>query len=150
MSISFVSFRGGETAGSPAYQSNVMFQGGETTGSPAFVNELPQKLASVPQEQMNDMVNFRASDYSYFDYPQKKKSKVLPMILGATGIIVASVVGLGYAHKTNVIDKVSNEKIKKILSKFEPVTKQCHQWLHSTKEVGVNIWEKLKSIGGKK
>lgn len=166
MSINCVSFRGGETAGSPAYQRNVAFQGGESTGSvayrsmafrggettvsPANNDELTSKLAEVPHEQLGESVNFKASNYYYYDKPQKKKSKVIPTILCTIGLVGASIVGLGYVHKTKAIDKISNEKIREFLSKGEGVTKQCHQWLTSTKETSVNIWEKFKNILGKK
>lgn len=131
MSVSCVSFRG----------SN-----GETTGSPAYTNAARLRSVEQPAPQLpNDSVNFRGYD----EYGEKKKSKA-PAIICSVLAIGAAIVGMGYAHKTDVIGKMKDGKFKDILSKTEPVLKKCHDWCSAVKKFGVNSWEKVKGLFSKK
>ena len=129
MSISCVSFRGGETAGSAAYRGNVRTKNSE------------QPTAQAPEAQ----VNFRGYD----EYGQKKKSKAVPIILGVSATAVAAIIGMGYAHKTDALSKLSDGKIKDFLSKTKPMLETCDKWCTATKDTAVKAWEKVKGWFGK-
>jgi len=132
MSVSCVSFRG----------SN-----GETTGSPAYTNAARLRSVEQPAPQLpNDSVNFRGYD----EYGEKKKSKALPIILGSVAAIGAAIVGMGYAHKYDIIGKMKDGKFKNFLSKANPALEKCHDWCSAVKKFGVNSWEKVKGLFSKK
>lgn len=146
--ISSVSFcgSGSESAGSLAMRDNpdrcptcgrVNFQGNgsESTGSLADI--------SNPLEQPpTDSVNFKGSN-------QNKKKKGLSVFGAITGIAIlaaGSIVGLGYAHKSNAFAKMNDGKIKDILSKLEPAAKKCHEWCATIKSKGLELWGKIKNV----
>lgn len=121
--------------------------GGETTGSPAYRNTASLRNAEQPTPQMpNDSVNFKGYD----EYGNKKKSKAVPIILGSVVAIGAAIVGMGYAHKNNLIVNMKEGKVKNLLSKANPALEKCHDWCHTVKKFGVDSWEKVKGWFSKK
>ena len=114
------------------YSYNVAFgRGGETTGSigkrPVITdNKELVKPASFDTIEVGDTVNFKG-------HSEEGKSSIGGALL-KTGIFAALVVGgLGYAHKTNVVDKLKNGKIKDILKKSDTITKPCYDACHYVK-----------------
>ncbi len=138
-SISNVSFRGGETAGSisklRASQNGISFRssGGETAGSISN-NDLP-KPNPCPT---CGGVSFRGRDYE-----EKKGMSALGVIGTLAAVSAAAVVGLAYTHKTGIIGKMKDGKFKDLLKKIEPATEQCYKWCKIAKDKGLEYWNKF-------
>ena len=136
---------GGETAGSISkfgmYQKNtsgvLSFRGGETAGS------VSKKDLPVPETcpTCGGNVSFRG-----YDYEEKKGPSAIGVIGTLAGITAAAVIGLAYAHKTDVIGKMSEGKVKTYLEKAKPVTEQCYKWCSSIKTKSVEYWDKFKGM----
>ena len=144
--ISSVSFcgTGSESAGSISYNNamrahnNTAFRGGgsESSGSMAE-NPTPVTCPNC------DQVSFQASA----NYEKKKKGvSALGILAGAAVLTAATIVGLGYAHKTNVLSKMNDGKMKEIISKADPACKKCHEWCSSVKTKGTELWGKVKNL----
>lgn len=136
-----------ETTGSPAYsrlgvlnktQNNydtVSFKG-ETTGSPAYSTTCPEgDCPNVPQKGDNN-VSFKSH---YNSYQTEKKGSPLTYLAIAGGIAASAIAGLGYAHKSKAIGKMSDGSIKNII---EPTAKKCHEWCHSVKTNAIELKKK--------
>lgn len=147
-SLSSVSFcgSGSESTGSLALRKdpepcptcgrvNFRGSGSESTGSLANI--------SNPQEQLaTDTVSFKASD----SYQKDKGVSALGIVAGLVILGAATVVGLGYAHKSNAFSKMSDGKIKDFLMKGEPAAKKCHEWCSTVKTKSTNAWNKIKDF----
>ena len=172
-SISSISFRGGETAGSISKltsstkepENTVVTKGssGETAGSVAKLGmyqnlcdtvsfcgssgetagSVAKKDAPMPTQcpTCGGNVNFRGNNYE-----EKKGMSALGVMGGLAAVAVAAIGGLAYAHKTDVIGKMSDGKMKDFLKKAEPATEQCHKWCTTIKTKSVEGWEKLKGM----
>lgn len=127
------------------YSYNVSFcRGGETTGSvgkrQAITNNKElTKPASFDADEIGDTVNFRGRG-------DDEKSSIGGKIL-KTGMLAALVVGgLGYAHKTNLVGKLKNGKIKDILKKTDVITKPCYEACHTIKKYWVELFDAITTI----
>ena len=134
-----------ETAGSLGYAKS------ETTGSIANSGCVDDSIPQI-QQLDNDTVNFRGrQQYDEYGDPIEKKKKS-PLLVG--GLVAATaaavIIGLGYTHKTDVIAKMSDGKIKDILSKLNPVTERCHSWCSWTKGKGTDMYNTIKGWISKK
>ena len=136
-----------ETTGSPAYSKlgvlsktlngydSVSFRG-ETSGSPAYSKDCPE--GNCPQETpKNKSVNFKGS---YDSYRADKSTSPLTYATIAGGLAASAIAALGYAHKANTINKLSEGNLKKTL---EPVAKKCYDWCHSLKTSAVDLKNKV-------
>lgn len=118
LAMTYVSFRGGETAGSVGKRNinHVSFYGGETAGSVGKRNLEPEIQITTPEK---DTVNFKGRNY---DEGSSTGSTILGFI-GAAALIVG---GLGYAHKTGLTGKIKNVKIQEYAEKIaEPCYNLC-------------------------
>ena len=145
-----VNFRGSgtETAGSiankPTQQpeaDTVQFRGSgaETTGSIAHTD--------TPSECPNcgNPISFKGS---YSD--DKKGISTVGIIGSLVAVSAATIIGLGYAHKKGAFKNLSDGWMKKIGEKIEPAAAKCNEWCGIAKKTGIEYWEKLKGICGKK
>lgn len=169
-SISSISFRGGETAGSiskltsstkePTGSIVTKGSGGETAGSvsklAAYQNSpsvlsfrgsggetagsVSKKDLPVPETcpTCGGNVSFRG-----YDYEEKKGMSAVGVIGSLAAVTAAAVIGLAYAHKTDVIGKMGEGKMKDLLKKIQPATEQCYKWCSSAKTKGTECWKKF-------
>lgn len=92
------------------------------------------------QEQPPMARAFRGNDYPYYNAEPKKSHtgrRLAGTLVAAAGIIA----GMGYAHKTNALSKLSDGKIKDWLTKCEPAMEKCHEWCARTKNTCKNGWK---------
>ena len=100
----------------------ISFNGSETTGSIAKQNlalSHPKYCAAPTIEPAQDTVNFKGQ-------PQEKKSTFFTKLLMAASVATLAVVGLGYSHKANWVDKLKDGKFKDFMKKTDVITKPCH------------------------
>lgn len=131
-SISLVNFRG---------------SGSESTGSVAYKNnttECPTCGTTSCEGTCEGKVNFKGNDS--FENSNKKGISTLGAMAIITGIAAASIVGLGYAHKTNALSKLKDGKMKDMLTKLEPAGKKCHEWCSTVKTKSSECVNKIKNF----
>ena len=145
-----VNFRGSgaETAGSIANKplsqpetDTVQFRGSgaETAGSIAHTDK--------PTECPNcgTAVNFKGSD------KKDSKTKTIIGIAGSlVGLTIATVIGLGYAHKSGAFKNLSDGWMKKALGWLETPASKCHGWCSFAKKTATGWWERFKGFFHKK
>lgn len=124
------------------FMYNVSLNGSESAGSVAY----RMNNQAYPQTPKYSNMNFRGRD----DYYEERGSKGLKVLLGLAGATVLVIGGLGIAHKKDVLSKISNEKVKNILSKAKPAAETCYKWCHKVKKTLVNNWDKIKKMFNKK
>lgn len=136
-----ISFCGGETAGSVAKLNNdsnttiiepkISFraQGAETAGSIS-----KQNIDTTPAK---DSLAFKGRD--------EKKSSVTGTLFGLVLLAAATVLGLGYAHKTNAVSKIKNEKIKDFLKNSNKITEPCYNACCKIKDFFTKYYDKAKA-----
>lgn len=122
MSISCVNFRG---------------HGTESTGSIAHRNQ-PAQCPTC-----GNGVNFRGHSYAY---EEKKKTSTVGIIAGLAALTAATIIGLGYTHKTGALNKLKDGKMKDLLKKLEPATEKCYGWCKTTKTKSIELWDKIKNM----
>lgn len=144
-SISPISLHKGETSGSCGRRIY------ETQIEPEKKDELSFR-ASEPQidPQKKDELSFRGYDNEDTFNGKKSSSSAGKTILGLAGATALIIGGLAYAHKTNVLDKLKDGKIKDFLKKAEPATEKCHEWCSKIKQTGTEWYEKVKNMFTKK
>lgn len=109
------------------------------------VGTYPTQTQNAPVKNYSS-VGFKGYDYDYYDKPKKKTSPLL-VAGGVLASAAAIIGGLGYAHKTNVLSKLKDGKIKDILKKGEPVAEKCHEWCSAAKVKYTELVNKLKKDG---
>lgn len=115
--MDYVSFRGGETAGSIGKRS---------------VNNVRQNPIQI-QTPACDTINFKGRED---DHP----SFGATLFKGAASIGVA--VGLlGLAHKKNVFGKLKNATLKKYINR---TTEPCYNVCHKVKNFVIDLFNKIK------
>lgn len=119
-SINCVSFRG---------------NGSESTGSIAHRNN------PTPCPTCGQPVSFRGHDQF-----GKKKNNTGLIIAGTAFLAAATVVGMGYAHKVEVFNKMKDGKIKDFISKLKPACEKCYQWCSTAKTKTSECWGKVKNF----
>lgn len=136
-----ISFCGGETAGSVAKLNNdstttiiepkISFraQGAETAGSIS-----KQNIDTTPAK---DTLTFKGRD--------EKKSSVAGTLFGLVLLAGATIFGLGYAHKTNAVSKIKNEKIKDFFKNSNKITEPCYNACCKTKDFFTKYYDKAKA-----
>ena len=139
-SVSNVSFCGGETAGSISklgrFQNGISFRGsGSETAGAISNNDTPKPN---PCPTCGDSVNFKGRDTK-----EKKGMSALGVIGTLAAVSAAAVVGLAYTHKTDVINKMGEGKMKDLLKKIEPATEKCYDWCKIIKDKGLEYWNKF-------
>lgn len=137
-----ISFCGGETSGSIAKLNNdsnttiiepkINFrgQGAETVGSISKRN--------VDTTPSKDTLAFKGHN-------DKKESSWGGKLVGLLLLAGATVFGLGYAHKTNAVNKIKNEKIKDFLKNSNKVTEPCYNVCCKTKDFFIKYYDKAKA-----
>lgn len=120
---------------------NIPFKGDESAGSIAYLS------ASKKCNNQNyaRRVSFGDSQPDYFirENGEKKNSPITTVaILGSLAALVIG--GLGYAHKTKAISKLSEGKFKEYLSKLEPATKKCYEWCSGIKRKSNEYYNTVK------
>ena len=122
---------------------NVLLNNPEASGSIAY----RAKKADCPPDKPNCYnLNFKGRD----DYYEEKGGNAIKVIAGLAGAAALIIGGLGIAHKQKVLNKISNEKVKKVLSKAEPAAEKCYEWCSKAKDTVVKGLEKVKNIFKKK
>ena len=81
---------------------------------------------------------------------EKKGMSALAVIGTLAAVSAATIIGLSYAHKTDVIGKMSEGKMKDLLLKAKPATEWCHKACSMVKDKSVKYWDKLINIFKKK
>jgi len=125
MSINCVSFRGhgSETTGSVAHRNNPNPNPCPTCGKP---------------------INFKGSDT--FVREEKSGVSTAGVIGGLVALTAATIIGLGYAHKTNAFSKLKEGWMKDTIGKLEPASKKCHEWCTTAKTKSTECWNKIKDF----
>ena len=127
---------GAETAGSVAKLgiNGLSFRGSgaETAGS------ISKKDEPVLCPNCSNPVSFRGRDYE-----EKKGVSALGVVGILAAVTAASVVALAYGHKNDVINKMSDGKMKDLLKKIAPAAEKCHEWCSKAKTMTVECWEKI-------
>ena len=113
----------------------------ETTGS------LGNNKKTCPE--CGNQLNFKSTYNSYgdtFENSNSKKKNKAGMIALITGLtLLGSAVGLAFAHKSSLFEKLGDKWYQKAFKALEPAGEWCHKkcsWLKN------NIWDKLFN-GGK-
>lgn len=88
-------------------------------------------------------ISFQAKEDKF---ESNKSTKAIGVIGGLTLLTAASIVGLGYAHKTNILSKMKDGKFKDMLKKAEPAAKKCHEWCATVKTKGQEVWNKIQNV----
>ena len=108
--------------------NKLSFYGTESSGSVAkrdFTRQnVVQQVQPIP-ESMPDTVSFKGRE--------EKNTSVLTKgltLIAAAGLAFA---GLAYAHKANLVDKLSDGKFKDFMRKSDAITKPCHDMCHKIK-----------------
>lgn len=137
-----ISFCGGETAGSVAKLNNdstttiiepkISFraQGAETAGSIS-----KQNIDTTPAK---DTLTFKGRD-------DDDSSSFAGTLFKFTLLAAATVLGLGYAHKTNAVSKIKNEKIKDFLKNSNKITEPCYNACCKIKDFFTKYYDKAKA-----
>ena len=173
-SISSISFRGGETAGSiskltsstkePSNTVVTKGNGGETAGSisklavyqnsPSVLSfritggetagSVSKKDKPVPTQcpTCGGAISFCGRDNN----KEKKGMSAIGIVGTLAAVSAAAVIGLAYAHKTDVIGKMSEGKVKDFLKKLKPATEKCDKWCTTVKTKSVEYWDKFKGF----
>ncbi len=142
-----INFRGGETAGSIAKINNK--QDNQTIDANSVVNfrgkgaESAGSIAIQAEPINKDIVSFKGYDR------EEKKSSFLGKLLGLTVLSAAVIAGLGYAHKTNIIDKIKNQKLHDILKNSDKITEPCYNLCVKTKNFCTEYYNKAKNYFSK-
>ncbi len=117
----------------------VTFKGSETAGSVGVrsVNNVSRNSLLI-QSPESDAVSFkgRDNDCSSAGSTLFKGAASIALVIGA----------LGLAHKKNVFAKLENANLKKYINN---VTEPCYNLCRKTKEWGVSLYNKIKSIFSK-
>lgn len=128
---------------------NFRGSGSESTGSIAHNNN-PTECPTCGTNCGNaceGKVSFRGSnDYDYYENSQKKKTSTLGVVATLAGITIAGIAGLGYAHKTNALNKLKDGKVKNLLAKLEPAGEKCHEWCSTVKTKSSELIDKVKNL----
>ena len=142
-----INFRGGETAGSIAKINNK--QDNQTIDANSVVNfrgkgaESAGSIAIQAEPINKDIVSFKGYDR------EEKKSSFLGKLLGLTVLSAVVIAGLGYAHKTNIIDKIKNQKLHDILKNSDKITEPCYNLCVKTKNFCTEYYNKAKNYFSK-
>lgn len=144
-----INFCGGETSGSIAKINNK--QDNQVIDAESVVNfrgkgaESAGSIAKLPiTEPINkDIVSFKGYDR------EEKKSSFLGKLLGLTVLSAAVIAGLGYAHKTNIIDKIKNQKLHDLLKNSDKITEPCYNLCVKTKNFCTEYYNKAKNYFSK-
>lgn len=121
-----VSFYGGETAGSVG--EKIPSTKEETAGSVGIKSDYQRNFSGI--NSLNyDTVNFRSGNTK----EESGTSTAVKVFGVATGAAIA-VAALGYAHKTNAVEKLSDGKFKDIMSKTNIITEPCHKLCSKVKQ----------------
>lgn len=116
--------------------NNVSFCGGETAGSIGKRNLNPAAADTIKIETPQaDTVNFRGRD----DKESSAGSFFAKLVVFAA--LIAG--GLGYAHKSGIIDRIKNQNIRKYVEK---VTEPCYKACASVKDFGIKCYDKVKGF----
>lgn len=152
-SISSISFRGvgSESAGSIAYRNNkpepettetksVNFRGSgsESTGSIGHKDkptECPDCGATLSFKGRKDA--------------DKKGVSTVGVLAGLVTLTAATIIALGYAHKTGSFAKLGDNWFGKAVKNLEPAGQKCHEWCAVVKKTGLGWWEMLKGTSKK-
>ena len=135
-----ISFRANETTGGVADRT-IETAKQETTGS-VGARKNQASIFNVDNDLKQDTVCFRGAEQK-----NSKKPSTFSVILGSTIGLAALVVGLGYAHKYDVVGKIKNEKVKDFLKHTDVVTKPCHDACTWVKK---NCYTRIKDYFNKK
>ncbi len=149
-----INFRGNgsESTGSIAYTRNnkpeqpvetdtVNFHGNgsESTGSIAHKDK--------PTECPNcgTQLSFKGK----YNNEDKKGVSAVGVIASLAALTAATIIGLGYAHKTGQFTKLGDNWFGQAMKKLEPAGQKCHEWCGAVKKTGLEWWGKLKGSSKK-
>ena len=132
-----ISFYGSETNGSPADRT-VETAKQETAGSVGariYQQEPDVKLQTLEK----DTVSFRGNS------DHKDSSTSVLGALATIGIVAGTLVAtLGCAKKYNWVDKITNQKVKDVVTKYG--TDPCYKACRSIKKFSVDSYNKVADI----
>ncbi len=133
-----VSFYGcHETAGSVADRISKSVRN-ETTGSIGYLNDVEQP--NVPENSLSgDTVSFHGNDKK-----EKNGISAVGTILLTAGAAALIIAGLAYAHRSDVVGKMSEGKFKDFLSKGNKITSTCDNWCKSAQDFCKKGIDKIK------
>ena len=131
-----VSFRSGETTGSVA-DRRIETAKQETTGGVGV--KAQQSIFSTDNELKRDTVSFKGNEAER----NKQKTSAFGTVMGLTALAAAIVVGLGCAHKYDVVGKIKNEKVQKFFRHTDVVSEPCHKACTWIKQ---NCYDKLVNL----
>ena len=117
----------------------------ETTGSVGYRSFGYDSVPKIDRTLARDTVSFHGNS----DYKEQDSSPVTT-VLGVAGMAALAVAGLGYAHKTNAVSKISNEKIRNFLKNSDKITEPCYKLCCKVKSLSKNCYDKIVNLISKK
>lgn len=142
-----INFRGGESAGSIAKINNK--PDSQIINTKSFVNfhgkgaESCGSIAKQTEPINNDTVSFKGYD------KDEKRSSFLGKLFGLAIITATAIAGLGYAHKTNIIGKIKNQKLQDLLKNSNKITEPCYDLCIKAKNICTEYYQKAKNYFSK-
>ena len=131
-----VSFYGknGETTGSVGEKSPESSRA-ETTGSIGYYSFGEEGTPNIKRSLSRDAVSFQRYD----GYNQKNGLSTAGVVFGVTSLAALAIVGCGYAQKTNVVNKITNENVKRVVTS---ITEPCYKLCSNIKTKGTEFYKK--------
>ena len=106
--------------------SYITFKSSESTGSIGKQN-ISQNTSQNTSKYYNAKINESTEDTVNFKGTKKeKKSSLFSTLITLASIAGITIVGLGYAHKADLVGKLNEGKFKDFMRKSDTITKPCH------------------------
>lgn len=122
-------------------------RGGETSGSIGKFPVMRNNTTRNTDNSTENAINFRGRSGDYYEKSSPSAGSIVLGSLLTAGILIG---GLGYAHKTDIVSKIKNDKVRNFLQKADVITKPCHDICSKVKNFGMETFEKIKNFFGKK
>ena len=133
-----------ETTGSVGEREDVKSKSSsETTGSVSYLKLCSSSAPNITRTLPRDTVSFGARDSYYED----EGTSTAGIAFGVASAAALAIIGLGYAHKTGAISKISHEGTKNFLNK---IAEPCHNWCSKALNFAKDNIDKVKQFFSKK
>ena len=110
---------GTETAGSVGNRNGSK---NETAGGIGIGREIPDPFPEIDKTLERDTVSFMGSSDS-----ENTGISNIVKVFGVATCAALAIAGMGYAHKADLVGKMSDGKFKDILRKTDIITEPCHK-----------------------
>ena len=133
-----------ETTGSVGERDSIKSNNSsETTGSVSYLKLCNSPAPNITRALPRDTVSFCARDSYYED----EGASASGIAFGVASAAALAIIGLGYAHKTGAISKISHEGTKNFLNK---IAEPCHNWCSKALNFAKDGIDKVKQFFNKK